>query len=273
MPKAWRNPRVMKFRAKTLAVFVALGLVLLFVFALYSIATLPVGGGVQFEATQSALTCEGAQGDVFAARGVFKGDKLTAADLPPHLAQAIIAIEDRKFYQHNGIDLWGILRAGWRNTQAGGTREGGSTITQQLARLMFLTPERTLRRKVQEAILAVWLENQLRKEDILLRYLNTAYFGAGAYGVDAAARRYFGKKARELGLGEAAMLAGLVRAPSQLAPTRNFGGARERQGLVLAAMVETRAINAAEADAAPEQYVQMRTTPETPPGANFFVDM
>jgi penicillin-binding protein 1A len=273
MPKPWRNPRVMKFRAKTLAVFIALVLMLLFGFALYSIATLPIGGGLQVEATQSALTFEGAQGDAFATRGVFKGDKLTAADLAPHLAQAIIAIEDRRFYQHNGIDLWGILRAGWRNTQAGGIREGGSTITQQLARLMYLTPERTLRRKVQEAILAVWLESQLKKEDILLRYLNTAYFGAGAYGVDAAARRYFGKKARELSLGEAAMLAGLVRAPSQLAPTRNFGGARERQELVLQAMVETKAITAAEFEAARKQSVQLRTPPETPPGTNYFVDM
>lgn len=272
MPKAWRNPRVMIFRAKYLAVSIALGLVLLFGFALYSIATLPIGGGLQVEATQSALTFEGAQGDVFATRGVFKGDKLTAADLAPHLAQAIIAIEDRRFYQHSGIDAWGILRAGWRNTQAGSTREGGSTITQQLARLMFLTPERTLRRKVQEAILATWLESQLKKEDILLRYLNTAYFGAGAYGVDAAARRYFGKKARELGLGEAAMLAGLVRAPSQLAPTRNFGGARERQNLVLQAMVETKAITAAEAETARTQ-LQLRIPPETPPGTNYFVDM
>jgi len=273
MPKPWRNPRVMKFRAKTLAVFIALVLLLLFGFALYSIATLPIGGGLQVEATQSALTFEGAQGDAFATRGVFKGDKLTAADLAPHLAQAIIAIEDRRFYQHNGIDLWGILRAGWRNTQAGGIREGGSTITQQLARLMYLTPERTLRRKVQEAVLAVWLESQLKKEDILLRYLNTAYFGAGAYGVDAAARRYFGEKARELSLGEAAMLAGLVRAPSQLAPTRNFGGARERQELVLQAMVETKAITAAEFEAARKQSVQLRTPPETPPGTNYFVDM
>ena len=168
------------------------------------------------EATQSSLTFEGAQGEVFAVRGVFKGDKLTAADLPPHLAQAIVAIEDRRFYQHIGVDIRGILRAGWRNSQAGVAREGGSTITQQLARLMFLSPDRTFRRKVQETVLALWLESQLTKEDILLRYLNTAYFGAGAYGVDAAAKRYFGKKAGELSLGEAAMLAGLVRAPSNL---------------------------------------------------------
>jgi penicillin-binding protein 1A len=273
MPKAWRNPRVIKFRAKYLAISVAVALCALVGFVAYSIATLPINGGLQAEATQSALTFEAAQGDVFAARGVFKGDKLTAADLPPHLAQAITAIEDRRFYQHGGIDIRGILRAGWRNTQAGATREGASTITQQLARLMFLSPERTFRRKVQEAILAVWLESQLKKEDILLRYLNTAYFGAGAYGVDAAARRYFGKKAGELSLAEDAMLAGLVRAPSQLAPTRNFGGAKERQELVLQAMVETQAITSAEAEAARAQPVKLRTPPETPPGSNYFVDM
>src|SRR6202022_4795033 len=97
------------------------------------------------------------------------------------LAQAIVAIEDIRFYPHIGVDVRGILRAGWRNSQAGGAREGGSTITQQLARLVFLSPERTFRRKIQEALLAIWLESQLKKDDILLRYLNTAYFGAGAY--------------------------------------------------------------------------------------------
>src|SRR6185295_11026319 len=132
--------------------------------------------------------------------------------------------------------------AAWRNALAGATREGGSTITQQLARLMFLSPERTLRRKIQEALLALWLERQLSKEEILLRYLDIAFFGAGAYGVDAAAKRYFGKRAKELSLAESAMLAGLVRAPSQLSPTRNFGGAKERADIVLQAMVEMRAI-------------------------------
>jgi penicillin-binding protein 1A len=263
----------MRLRWKYPAISAALGLCAVVGFVLYCIATLPVSGGLQADASQSALTFEGAQGEMFATRGVFKGDKLTAADLPPHLAQAIVAIEDRRFYRHKGVDIWGILRAGWRDTQAGAAREGGSTITQQLARLMFLTPERTLRRKVQEAILALWLESQLSKEDILLRYLNTAYFGAGAYGVDAAARRYFGKRAKDLGSSEAAMLAGLVRAPSQLAPTRNFGGAKERQELVLQAMVDTGALAAAEAEAARAQPVNLRTPPETPPGTNYFVDM
>lgn len=266
-----RRPRL-KFR-RYLAASFALAFALLTVFILYSVATLPITGGLQIEATQSALTFEAAQGEVFATRGVFKGDKLTAPDLPPHLAQAIVAIEDRRFYQHIGVDFRGILRAGWRNSQASATREGGSTITQQLARLMFLSQERSIRRKVQEALLALWLESQLGKEDILLRYLNTAYFGAGAYGVDAAARRYFGKKAGELSLAESAMLAGLVRAPSQLAPTRNFGGAKERQETVLQTMVETKALTAAEAETARGKPVNLRTPPETPPGSNYFVDM
>ena len=141
-----------------------MGVALLVGYVLYSIATLPIAGGLQVEAVQSALTFEDAQGEAFAARGVFKGDKLTAADLPAHLAQAIIAIEDRRFYQHDGIDFRGILRAGWRNSQAGGAREGASTITQQLARLMFLSPEKTFRRKVQEALLAFgWKANSQKK--------------------------------------------------------------------------------------------------------------
>jgi 1A family penicillin-binding protein len=269
----WPRLGLGKFRLKYFVVSLALAAVMLLGLILYSVATLPIGGGLQVEPTQSAVTIESAKGEPFATRGVFKGDRLTAQDLPPHLAQAIVAIEDRRFYQHWGVDIRGILRAGWRNSQAGGTREGGSTITQQLARLMFLSPERTFRRKTQEALLALWLEGQLTKEEILLRYLNTAYFGAGAYGVDAAARRYFGKRAGELSLAESAMLAGLVRAPSQLAPTRNFGGAKERQETVLQAMVETQAISANEAEAARGQKVNLRTPPETPPGTNYFVDM
>jgi 1A family penicillin-binding protein len=265
--------RAVKFRAKYLVGSLALAALLLSGLILYSVATLPIAGGLQVEPTQSAVTIESAKGEAFATRGVYKGDRLAAQDLPPHLAQAIVAIEDRRFYQHWGVDIRGILRAGWRNSQAGGTREGGSTITQQLARLIFLSPERTFRRKTQEALLAIWLEGQLTKEEILLRYLNTAYFGAGAYGVDAAAKRYFGKKASELTLAESAMLAGLVRAPSQLAPTRNFGGAKERQETVLQAMVETNAISAAEAETARAQKVNLRTPPETPPGSNYFVDM
>ena len=239
---------------------------------LAALATLPPLGGIAMDPGQRMLTFEADDGRVFATRGAFRGQPLTAADLAPHLAQAIIAIEDRRFYSHSGVDPRGLLRAVWRNLVGGGVREGGSTITQQYARLTSLSQEKTLRRKIQEAFLALRAERAMSKDDILLGYLNTAYFGAGAYGADAAARRYFGKPAREITLPEAAMLAGLVRAPSQLAPTRNFGGAKERADVVLQAMVETGAISAAGADAARAQAVVLRTPPETPPGTNYFLD-
>jgi penicillin-binding protein 1A len=262
-----------RFRLRHAFAIMGLGALTLMGYLAYCLFTLPINGGLQVEAAQSALVLEADTGEAFATRGAFRGDKLTAADLPPHLAQAIVAIEDRRFYQHGGVDLRGLARAMFRNAQAGGTREGGSTITQQLARLMFLSQERTLKRKVQEAMLALWLESQLSKDEILVRYLNTAFFGAGAYGVDAAAKRYFGKRAKELSLGEAAMLAGLVRAPTQLAPTRNLGGAKERADTVLQAMADTGAITPQQADQARAQPVNLRTPPETPPGANYFVDM
>ncbi|MFB0489150.1 penicillin-binding protein 1A [Methylobacterium sp. OAE515] len=244
--------------------------------ALYLLAallTLPPLGGAVVETGQRAITVEADDGRVFATRGSFRGQKLTAADLPPHLAQAIVAIEDRRFYSHWGLDLRGLVRAAWRNVTGGGVREGGSTITQQYARLTSLNQEKTLWRKVQEAFLALRVEATMSKDEILLGYLDTAYFGAGAYGADAAARRYFGKPAKALSLPEAAMLAGLVRAPSQLAPTRNLGGAKERADVVLQAMVETGAITQGEADAARRQSVTLKTPPEAPPGTNYFLDM
>jgi 1A family penicillin-binding protein len=242
-------------------------------YVVYCLATLPLAGGLVVEVTPSALVVEADNGQAFATRGVFKGEKLSAGDVPPDLARAVVAIEDRRFYQHGGIDVRGIMRAALHNLAAGGAREGGSTITQQLVRMTYLSPERTLKRKVQEAMLALWLEHQLSKEEILVRYLNTAYFGAGVYGVDAAAKRYFGKTAKELSLAEAAMLAGLVRAPSALAPHRNLERARARAELVLDAMVATGAIPRDEADAARRRPAALRVPPETPPGTGYFVDM
>jgi penicillin-binding protein 1A len=251
----------------------AVPLLALLGYVLAAFLTLPPLGSVTTDPGSRALTVEADDGRVFATRGVFRGQPLTATDLPAHLAQAIVAIEDRRFYSHWGVDLRGLTRAAWRNALGGGVREGGSTITQQYVRLTSLSQEKTLRRKIQEAFLAMRAESEMTKSDILLGYLNTAYFGAGAYGVDAAARRYFGKPAKQVSLPEAAMLAGLVRAPSQLAPTRNFGGAKERADVVLQAMVETGAITAKEADAARAKTVTLRTPPETPPGANYFLDM
>jgi penicillin-binding protein 1A len=238
----------------------------------YCLATIPLDGGLTIEPTPSALVVEADDGQVFATRGVFKGDKLSAQDVPVNLSRAIVAIEDRHFYQHTGFYLPSIIRAAYRNLLSGSAREGGSTITQQLARMTYLSQERTIRRKIQEAALTCWLEHTLTKQEILTRYLNTAYFGAGVYGVDAAAKRYFGKTARELSLSEAAMLAGLVRAPSALAPTRNLEGAQQRAGLVLDAMVETGSISREQADAARKQPATLRVPPDNPPGTNYFVD-
>lgn len=239
----------------------------------YCMATLPENGGLVIEATPSALIVEAPDGQVFATRGVFKGEKLSPQDIPANLSRAIIAIEDRHFYEHGGFYLPSMLRAMVRNILAGGVREGGSTITQQLARMTYLSPERSIKRKVQEAVLALWMERTLGKEEILSRYLNTAYFGAGVYGVDAAAKRYFGKAAKELSLSESAMLAGLVRSPSALAPTRHLEEARQRAALVLNAMVETGAISRQQADAARRQPATLRVPPDNPPGTNYFVDM
>jgi len=189
-------------------------------------------------------------GSLIANRGETGGRNITMRDVPAHLPQAFIAIEDRRFYGHFGIDPIGISRALVTNVMTGATVQGGSTITQQLAKNLFLTQERTAARKIQEAILALWLERHYSKDELLELYMNRVYFGAGAYGVEAAARRYFDKTASELTLAESAMLAGLVQAPSRLAPTRNPRAARDRASLVLTAMAnqgfidETRMANA-----------------------------
>ena len=240
-------------------------------FVLYALATIPRDGGMAAEASPSAVIVAARDGQAFATRGIVKGEKLAAADLPANLKAAIVAIEDRRFYRHFGVDARSIGRALFRN--ASGGREGASTITQQLARLTYLSQERSLRRKVQEALLALWLDATLPKDEILARYLNSAYFGAGAYGADAAARRYFGKPAKDLDLPEAAMLAGLVRAPSALAPHRNLEGARGRAETVLAAMVETGAAKAEEAEAARRNPASVWEPPQTPPGTGYYLDM
>lgn len=272
--RGWlRVSKLALVRAHPVAAMLASALLFILGYLAYCIATIPSDGGLVIEPTPSALVVEADGGQVFATRGVFKGDKLSPEDVPLILSQAIIAIEDRHFYEHTGFYLPSLMRAASRNFLSGSTREGGSTITQQFARMTYLSQERTIKRKVQEAILTYWIEHQLSKQEILTRYLNTAYFGAGVYGVDAAAKRYFGKTAKELSLSEAAMLAGLVRAPSALAPTRNLDGARERAGLVLDAMVETGAISREQADAARRQPAALRLPPDNPPGTNYFVDM
>jgi len=177
-------------------------------------------------------------GRVLALRGDAGGAVLTLKELPSYVPKAFVAIEDRRFYEHYGIDPFGIGRALVANILHRGISQGASTITQQLAKNLFLTQERTVTRKLQEALLAVWLERKFSKTQILELYLNRVYFGAGAYGIEQAAQRYFGKPAKQITLAEAALLAGLVKSPSRLAPTRNFDGAEQRAKIVLAAMAE-----------------------------------
>src|SRR5262245_29107638 len=158
--------------------------------------------------------------------------------LPPHLIDAVVATEDRRFFEHWGVDLAGVMRALLTNLRLGRLVQGGSTISQQLAKNLFLGPERTLSRKLGELVLALWLEFRLSKRDILELYLNRVYFGAGAYGVEAAAHRLFDKSAQALTLGESAVLAGLLKAPSRFSPESNPMLARARARSVLGKMVE-----------------------------------
>jgi penicillin-binding protein 1A len=182
------------------------------------------------------------QGRALARRGDLAGEPLPLKEMPGYVPKAFVAIEDRRFYEHYGIDPFGIGRAFVANVLHRAVAQGGSTISQQLAKNLFLTQERTITRKLQEALLAFWLERKFSKSQILEMYLNRVYFGSGAYGIEQASQRYFGKSARHITLAEAALLAGLVKSPSRLAPTRNFDGAEKRAQVVLKAMAELKFI-------------------------------
>jgi penicillin-binding protein 1A len=197
---------------------------------------------------EATLVLVDREGTPFARRGALKEAPVDIRNLPPYVRDAVVAIEDRRFYQHVGIDLRGVARAARHNARAGQIEQGGSTITQQLAKTSFLPADRTFRRKAQEALIAFWLEARLDKDEILSRYLSSIYFGDGVYGLRAAARHYFDRAPEDLDLAEAAMLAGIIKAPSTLAPTDNLEGARQRARVVLQTMVETGAITAEEAE-------------------------
>jgi penicillin-binding protein 1A len=184
----------------------------------------------------TVVALETASGDPLIQRGTYQAAYAELDRFPDHLIDAVLAIEDRRFFEHAGLDLRGIGRAALRNLRAGVVVEGGSTITQQLVKIRYLDRQRTFRRKLQEAALSVWLDIRLGKREVLTRYLNGVYLGAGTTGFPAAARIYFGKEVEELDLAESAVLAGLIRSPSQLNPLRNPDGARQRANVVLHAM-------------------------------------
>ncbi|MGR4865876.1 transglycosylase domain-containing protein [Caulobacter sp. LARHSG274] len=230
--------------------------------------SLPLGRALEPLANPT-LILEASDGRPIARRGAYKEAPVDAAKLPAYVPGAFISIEDRRFYSHIGVDLKGVARAMGANARAGGVSEGGSTITQQLAKNAFLSNRRSLRRKAQEALIAFYLEARLSKNEILSRYLSSVYFGDGAFGLRAAARHYFDKTPETLSVGEAAMLAGLVKAPSRLAPTENFAGAKARMRTVLAAMVDTGAITQVQADQAIRDIHVQSGRPKLPTGSYF----
>ena len=212
-------------------------------------ASLPPIQSLEIPKRPPSIQIVSLDGHPFAMRGE-GGPAIHLRDLPRYVPQAFVAIEDRRFYSHRGIDPIGITRAILANVLRRGVAQGGSTITQQLAKNLFLTQERTLTRKLQEAVLALWLEHKFRKDEIIELYLNRVYFGAGAYGIEAAAQRYYNKPVKQVTLAEAAVLAGLVRSPSRLAPSRNPNGAERRAQIVLAAMADLKFISDDDAKAA-----------------------
>ncbi len=242
-----------RFVARMLARIAGLAVVGVFGFVAWCALGLPDISDMGSGNRTGSVSVFAADGTFAAAYGDVYGGYVNLHGITPALVDAVVAIEDRRFFQHWGFDPFALARAARANWRAGRVVQGGSTITQQLAKLAFLTPARTLERKVQEVLLAVWLELRFEKDEILASYLNRAYFGAGAYGIATAARRYFGTTPGRLDLAQSAMLAGLLRAPSRLAPTRHPGRARARAEVVLRAMVDAGRIEAAEAEAAREQ--------------------
>ena len=242
--------------------------VILFVLAVAWLAlTAPLSKSLEPPVPPS-ITLLSAEGTPIAERGAIIGRPVDVTRLPARVEQAFVAIEDRRFRSHWGVDPLGIARALWSNTVSG-TRQGGSTITQQLAKNAFLVSDQTITRKLREVLIAFWLEAWLTKDDILSRYLSNAYFGDNVYGLDAAARHYFSRPAGDLTTAQAAMLAGLVKAPSRLAPTGNLKGARDRQKLVVAAMREAGFLTATQARGVKPAVLRVSGGKQLPSGTYF----
>ncbi len=235
----------------------------------YVLLDLPSPASLDLPERSPSVIITAASGKVLARRGTFSGDDVQLDQLPDYLSQAVIATEDRRFYVHFGVDPIGLIRALFINYKSGRVVQGGSTITQQLAKNLFLNPDRTIRRKIQEMVMAVWLEAKYTKVEILQLYLNRVYFGAGAYGVDAAARRYFGKSASEVTLPEAAVLAGLLKAPTKFSPIKNPKLAEERAYLVLNNMVRSNYITTREGQLAVDEPASF--TVKKPGRANQYI--
>jgi penicillin-binding protein 1A len=237
----------------------------------YFALTLPDTDHLTVAERRPSITILADDGSLLANFGDLFGRPLRLKEMSPYLPKAVIATEDRRFYSHFGIDPVGMLRAAVSDLRARHIVQGGSTITQQLAKILFLTPERRLARKIRETLLALWLERRFSKDEILEIYLNRVYLGAGTYGVDAAAHRYFGKSAAKLSLYESAVIAGLLKAPTRYNPSRDRDLAAERAGQVLDNMVEAGFITPAEA-AATELKGGTDLAVAGRPGSRYFAD-
>ena len=248
----------------------AAGIVLLVVAIVWLAITAPLSRSLELPVPPS-ITVAAADGTPIARRGAIVGPRVDASKLPKHVTDAFVAIEDRRFYDHWGVDPRGIARAVWHNSTSDARSQGASTITQQLAKNAFLDADRTIGRKLREVLIAFWLEARLSKNDILSRYLSTVYFGDNVYGLSAAAQHYFGRTPQRLNVGQAAMLAGLVKAPSRLAPTGNLAGARRRQAVVVGAMEEAGFLTHAQAEAVQPQRV-LPARPDALPSGTYFAD-
>ncbi len=225
------------------AVLCVWGLIFALAFLAVFASDLPDTSSLNAPRRQPSLSYLDRSGSLVSVRGSQYAPPVDLDKLPPYVPAAFIAIEDRWFYWHYGFNPWGIVRSQVYNlSQRGGPLRGGSTITQQLARNLFLTMDQTYRRKAQELVLAVWLETKFTKKEILALYLNRVYFGAGAYGIEAASQRYFGKPAEQLTLGESALLAGMMKGPSRYSPVSSADRAARRATVVLDEMVRSRAI-------------------------------
>jgi penicillin-binding protein 1A len=247
------------------------GVIFLVVFFAVFARGLPDTSSLYNVSRQPSITYLDRNGALIATRGTQQAPPADLDSLPDYVPAAFIAIEDRRFWWHPGFDPIGMSRAMVRNMRAGRVVQGGSTLTQQLAKNLFLTPDQNMRRKVQELMLAVWLEMKFSKKEILALYLNRVYFGAGAYGIEAASQRYFDKSAKDLTVGEAALLAGLLKAPSRYSPVSESKRAATRATVVLDQMVDTGVITAAQRDQAVLEPVRVSRTLASQ-HAQYFID-
>ena len=267
-PSAFAPPSPWRRRVQIFGWILAVLLALLMILVAWLAITAPLSRSLK-PIVPPSISLMSADGHLIARRGAVIDTPVTMTELPPHVPQAFMAIEDRRFPTHWGIDPRGIARAMWHNLWSDGASQGGSTITQQLAKGVFLSSDRTLGRKAREALIALWLEVWLTKDQIMERYLSNVYFGDNVYGLRAAARHYFNRVPARLTVPQAAMLAGLLKAPSRLAPTGNLAGARARAALVTQAMVDAGYLTQAERNRLRPARLDVHDDPDATSGTYF----